>query len=307
MSLTGTLLTFSWQSNPVIRDVFSLAPAALAEINTPMFPPAKRFPKRCKVPGCSSVYRCTVSLLTRRKAGPTEMKQKKSRFLTAATSKRERDAKNKTSPSPRRCTACLSLALHCTKFSLPDVFPIAGFLEVKLQCFSLALVYRAKCLPNAQGKALFFLGLQFPAHTSGFLCSTHTNQRNPPVSEAFGCCWTPSSHCRAGTSHEGLLGWSCQMAPYEAGRLETELGSSQHPAVTGRFRLLLGWHFPSMSCALRVTQPPGCGPHPAHTTAPTAASRTVLSIAGLRLQQQQLPTCSEGGQLPSQAATQRLF
>lgn len=89
MSLTGTLLTFSWQSNPVIRDVFSFAPAALAGINTPMFPPAERFPERCKVPGCPSACWCTVSLLTRRKAGPSEMKQKKSRFLTASAAKRE--------------------------------------------------------------------------------------------------------------------------------------------------------------------------------------------------------------------------
>lgn len=37
MSLTGTPLTFSWQSNPVIGDVFLFAPAALAEINTSCF------------------------------------------------------------------------------------------------------------------------------------------------------------------------------------------------------------------------------------------------------------------------------
>lgn len=46
----------------------------------------------------------------------------------------------------------------------------------------------------------------------------------------------------------------------------------------------MGWfrHFPSVSCALRATQAPGCGPHPAHA-APTAASSTVPSIAGAAL------------------------
>lgn len=240
MPLTGTLLTFSWQSNPVIRDVFSFAPAALVEINTPMFPPAERFPKRCKVPGCPSACWCTVSLLTRRKAGPSEMKQKKSRFLTASAAKRERDVKNKTSLSPRRCTVTkvlhgtaqpgLALCQVLSACCLPNCWVFRRKIMVS---FSSALLYRAKHLPNALGKALLFPCLRFPAHTSGFLCSTHTNQRNPPVSEALGCCWTPSSHSRAGTSHKHLLGWSCQTAPYEAGRLEMELSSSQHLAFTG--------------------------------------------------------------------------
>lgn len=56
MSLTGTSLIFSWQSNPVIRDVFLFAPATLAEMNTPVFPPAKRFPQRCKFPGSPSAH-----------------------------------------------------------------------------------------------------------------------------------------------------------------------------------------------------------------------------------------------------------
>lgn len=103
---------FQLAIKPIKRDGFSFAPAALAGINTPMFPPAERFPERCKVPGCPSACRCTVSLLTRRKAGPTEMKQKKSPFLTAAAAKRERDAKNKTSLSPRRCT--ITKVLHGT-------------------------------------------------------------------------------------------------------------------------------------------------------------------------------------------------
>lgn len=56
MSLTGTSLLFSWQSNAVVRDVFTFAPATLAEINTPMSPPAKRFPQRCNVPGSPSLH-----------------------------------------------------------------------------------------------------------------------------------------------------------------------------------------------------------------------------------------------------------
>lgn len=56
MSLTGTSLLFSWQSNAVVRDVFTFAPATLAGINTPMSPPAKRFPQRCNVPGSPSLH-----------------------------------------------------------------------------------------------------------------------------------------------------------------------------------------------------------------------------------------------------------
>lgn len=93
MSLTGASLIFSWQSNPVIRDVFLFAPAALAEINTPVSPPAKRFPQRCKVPGSPSAH-SEFAEQEKSWARGNEA-EKESEFLVAATARGERDVKNK--------------------------------------------------------------------------------------------------------------------------------------------------------------------------------------------------------------------
>lgn len=93
MSLTGTSLLFSWQSNLVVRDVFPFAPATLAEINTPMFSPAKRFPQRCKVPKRPSAHG-EFAEQEKSWARGNEA-EKEFEFLVAATAKRERDVKNK--------------------------------------------------------------------------------------------------------------------------------------------------------------------------------------------------------------------